>query len=221
MNLSIIIPVYNHFDLLNNLLSSIVWGTSHPHEIILVDDLSTDKATIDGMEWWKQNFDVRVIHNLINIGFLNSSNFGISNANGDVVCLVSTDVVIEVDLYKAIKDVINDNVLIGGIVYDGSTGWNQFGSRVFPYAEGWLLACTKDNWTKWGGFDVRYSPNDFEDVDLSTTALAHGARLVSLNNPGIRHIGAQTIGYNEQREELTKRNMKLFEEKWVKQIKGK
>lgn len=215
MNLSIVIPVYNHFDLLNDLLSSIVWGTSHPHEIVLVNDLSTDKATLDGMQWWAQNFDIRIAHNLTNLGFLRSSNYGMSIANGDVLCLISTDVIIEIDLYRELKQKVEENTLVGGVVYEGSTGWNQFGSRVFPYAEGWLLACTKDNWDKWGGFDTRYAPHDFEDVDLSTTALVHGAKLVSLNNPGVRHIGAQSIGYNEQREELTKRNRKLFEEKWI------
>lgn len=217
-NISVVIPVHNHFDLLNDLLSNIVWGSSNIGEIVIVDDMSTEKETIDGIEWWISNFEfIKRVKPEKNLGFLISSNLGVESASGDIVCLISTDVIIETDLGVEVSRIIREdpNVLIGGIVYNGSTGWNQFGQKVFPYAEGWLLAFTKENWRKWGGFDIRFAPNDFEDVDLSTTVLKMGSKLVPLNNSGIRHIGAQSIGYSEQREELTRKNRLKFEEKWI------
>jgi len=66
-----------------------------------------------------------------------------------------------------------------------------------------------------GYFDERYSPCDFEDVDLSTQARRKFYTLVALNSPALRHIGGQSIGYNPKREEQTKINQKKFEEKWV------
>ena len=215
-SVSIVIPIYNHFSLVHDLLLSLVNRTA-PQEIIVVDDYSNDKATLDGLAWWKHNYGIDVIRPVENLGFLRASNYGMSKAHGEILCLLSSDVIVEDDLCRLIEVAIEENPkrLVGGIVYNGSTGWNLFGGKVFPYAEGWLLACTKENWKMLGGFDVRYAPYDFEDVDLSTKALQEGMTLYSLNNPNIRHIGAQTIGYNEQRTEQTERNRRKFEEKWI------
>lgn len=217
MKVSIVIPVYNNFVQLNDLLVNI-FEHSSPHEVLLVDDMSPDPETKRGLKWWGDNYkDVEVISMLRNSGFLKTSNFGLKIAKGDIICLISTDVIIETDIVRLLRIAIGEkpNRLIGGTVYNGSTGWNQFGATIFPYAEGWLLATTRDGWDALGYFDERFSPNDFEDVDLSTTALHTGFELYSLNNPKVRHIGGQSIGYNEQREELTKANRKKFEAKWI------
>ena len=65
-------------------------------------------------------------------------------------------------------------------------------------------------------FDERYVPHDFEDVDLSTTALSLGMELIPLNNPGLQHIGGQSIGYSPAREAITRTNLKKFGDKWIK-----
>lgn len=216
MKVSFVIPIYNHFELVNQLLVDIM-GNTRPDEIIVVDDYSQDEATLNGLHWWAFNMNVKVIRPIENIGFLKASNYGISKATSDVVCLISSDVRVEDDLVKIIKDLlINPKRLIGGTVYLDSTGWNCFDGKIFPYAEGWLLSCTKEAWSELGGFDERYAPWDFEDVDLSTTAISKGYELVGLNNHRIRHLGAKTIGYNENRLTVTERNREKFREKWVK-----
>lgn len=216
MKISFVIPVYNRFDLLNDLLISL-FQYQAPDEVIAVDDASPDEDVYKGLKWWKENYGIKVIEKGRNSGFLKTSNLGLRSATGDIVCLLSTDVMIETNLQIILRSIFikDENVLVGGIVYNGSTGWNQFGQRIFPYAEGWLLACTKKSWERLGYFDERFAPNDFEDVDLSTKAIRNGLKLYSLNDPHVRHIGAQSIGYNEQREEITRRNMKIFEEKWI------
>lgn len=224
MKVSIVIPVYNNFPLLNDLLAGLRDNTD-ADEILIADDISPDRQTQAGIRWWEDNYEnVKSIRHPSqkNIGFLRNSNFGMRIASGNIICLISTDVIIGTDLCSILKRAIEENPkrLIGGTVYHASTGWNQFGAKVFPYAEGWLLAATRENWEELGYFDERYSPNDFEDVDLSTTALQKGFELHSLNHPRIRHIGGQSIGYNEQREELTKRNQKTFEAKWITKSSG-
>lgn len=216
MKVSIVIPIYNHFSLINDLLVSLHKYT-HADEIIVVDDFSTDLKTLEGMNWWEQNYGVKVLRPVQNLGFLKASNYGMSKATGDILCLISSDVIVEDDLCKILQYTVEKepNALIGGVVYEGSTGWNIFGQTVYPYAEGWLLACTKQAWNELGGFDERYAPHDAEDIDLSTTALSKGYKLLSLNNPKIRHIGGQSIGYTEEREELTKRNIEKFRLKWI------
>ena len=218
MKVSFIIPVYNQFSHVNQLLIDIRDNCT-PNEIVIVDDCSPDSATSEGVAWWARNYDDIHLHRPVNnLGFLKASNYGVSKATGDAICLISTDVRIEEDLAKIVRDLLTNDpkMLIGGTVYTHDTGWNRFNGKTFPYAEGWLLCCTKKAWCEFGGFDERYVPNDFEDVDISTTANSKGYVLHNIGSPKIRHIGGQSIGYSPEREELTKRNRKKFESKWLK-----
>lgn len=218
MKVSFIIPVFNHWTLINTLLRGI-FDHTRPDEIIVVDDCSTDQETRDGLDWWFLNYGVNVVRPIENLGFLKASNYGVSKATGDIVVLISSDVKIEDDLAEIVKGLVSENprVFIGGKLYQYDTGWNTFDGEVYPYLEGWLLACTKEVWDELGGFDVRFAPHDFEDVDISTTAVSKGLALIPLNNPNIRHLGGMTIGYNDERQALTVRNKEKFREKWITQ----
>ncbi len=67
-----------------------------------------------------------------------------------------------------------------------------------------------------GYFDEDFAPMDYEDMDISTTALKKGYRLEPLNNPSIVHAGAGTYGYTEERRKQTERNREVFRNKWIK-----
>jgi GT2 family glycosyltransferase len=143
----------------------------------------------------------------------------LKEADADIICLVSNDVRILKD-YVIVEKTIRakeHRILSGGKYYNVSTGWNDFDGRIFPYVEGWLLTTTKEGWKELGYFDERFAPNDFEDVDLSTTAISLGYNLGQITPDGgeiLRHEGAQTISYGSPREELTKRNKEKFRQKW-------
>jgi glycosyltransferase involved in cell wall biosynthesis len=217
---SFVIPSYNNFPLVNELLANIR-EHSMPDEIIVVDDCSTDKTAIEGLGWWARNMDVKVRRPLENLNFLKASNWGLKQATGDVLCLISTDVRIHKDLAAIAKAMtaIEGKILLGGRYFNCDTGWNTFGEKIFPYVEGWLLIAKKEHWEELGYFDERYAPNDFEDVDLSTTAISKGFSLTQITPDGgtvVEHIGAQSIPYNDERMELTKRNREKFKQKWIK-----
>lgn len=216
MKVSFVIPIYNNFHLINDLLCNIRDHCT-PDEIIVVDDFSTDLKTINGLNWWSSNFSVKVIRPIENLGFLKASNRGLQEATGDILCLISSDVKIETDLAKIVRDLlaVDPKRLIGGVLHSHDTGWNTFDSRIYPYVEGWLLCATKEGWEDLGYFDARYAPSDYEDVDLSTTAARKGYSLYALHSEKIKHIGAATIGYTEERRQQTERNREKFREKWV------
>jgi O-antigen biosynthesis protein len=216
MKVSFVIPIYNHFSLINDLLANIHKHT-HPDEIIVVDDGSTDKETLDGVAWWELHANVKVVRPIENLGFLKASNYGVSKATGDIIVLISSDVKIEDDLAEIVRGLVTENprVLIGGKLYNYDTGWNTFDGKIFPYLEGWLLACTKEAWNDLGGFDERFAPSDMEDVDLSTTAIKKIYALIPLNNPNIRHLGGATIGYGDERMAQTVINKEKFKNKWI------
>jgi GT2 family glycosyltransferase len=117
----------------------------------------------------------------------------------------------------------NPNSLIGGEVIYWPGGWNEFtveGKKfVVPYANGWLLACTAGVWKTIGGFDPIYSPYDYEDIDLSTSAIANGYAIIGLNSEYVRHAHQgstiSTTGKGQNRLEHTKQNRLKYEEKWL------
>lgn len=220
MRVSFVIPSWNHFELINQLLCD-VRDNCTPDEIIVVDDCSTDQKAIDGLAWWAENYGVTVLRTPENQGFLRTSNFGLKQATGDIVCLISTDVRIYKDLCPIVSAMmtVNPKLLLGGRYLDFDTGWNTFEGKIYKYIEGWLLITTKENWEELGYFDERYIPCDMEDICLSTTALSKGfdiAAISAVNGLLVEHIGAQSIGYTEERRKITERNKKLFEEKWMK-----
>lgn len=212
MKFSFVIPAYNNYKLLHQLLWDIYKNCSMPYEVIVSDD-GDDRETIDGLKWWGQESKLLPIKHYRheNIGFLENSNYGLQIARGDVVCLVSTDVRIH-------KDIVIDTGfdLWGGRYLDFDTGWNNFNGKIFPYLEGWLLMARKSIWEQLEYFDERFAPNDYEDIDLSTKAFSLEIPVTHFVDGYVSHIGAQSIGYSSEREELTKINREKFRKKWIK-----
>lgn len=216
IKVSIVIPFFNKWELTHQLLYDIYNQCRDVDDVVVVNNGSTEDH---GLSWWQDTkmLPLRVVSVVPNKGFLLGSNAGLQAALGDVVALISNDVRIKGNLTGILRSsfTINPNILMGGKVYHGDTGWNNFNGRLFPYAEGWLLATGADTWKKLGYFDPRYVPNDFEDVDLSTSALQSGIQLVELPAGLAEHMGAQTLQYSPSRESLTKINREKFKQKWI------
>lgn len=218
MTFSFVIPTYNHYDLVHQVLFDIYKHCSGVDEVIIMDDASPEPLS-DGLNWWMTNglLNVRHIRMKENKGFLKNSNTGLKLATGDVVCLLSNDVRLRGDISRLCCGMLDEfpKALIGGRLLYWDTGWNTFNGTVYPYLEGWLLCTSKDGWKELGYFDERFAPHDYEDVDLSTSASALGYSLFPLVDDLTTHLGAQSIGYNPGREEQTQINRKKFFNKWV------
>lgn len=219
MNVSIVVPTYNHYKLLHQTLFDIYQKCSPVHEVIVVDDCSTENDVYDGIRWWKNTglFTLRYIKLSENVNFLRASNIGMKKATGDVIILLSNDVRLHKDIVFPIVEILkaNEKTLVGGRYLDWGTGWNEFNGTVFPYLEGWLLAATKAGWEELGYFDDRYAPSDMEDIDISTTARTKGYMLSSLPSDLTTHLGGQSIGFNPKREQITIANKEKFKKKWL------
>jgi len=224
-SVSIILPFYNNWYLTHSCMMSLYSHIAIPVEIILVDDCSTDDNIAGAMGWWRNNGKHRVIciKNPKNMGFGESMNRGVHRSTGKIVILLSNDVKVSGDFVSLIQREIkkNEKILIGGEIHDWDTSWNFLeicGKRkLFPYAAGWLLACLRDTWHDLGGFDSRYERFDYEDMDLSTTAIHKGYKIVGLNSDMLRHFGGQTVRkYHPDREKQTMINRQKFIDKWSK-----
>ena len=97
--ISVIVPVYNAEDYLDECLSSITAQTYRELEIILVDDGSSDNSYSICHKWAQNDNRIKVIHKQ-NGGASSARNVGIENAKGDYIGFVDSDDIIERGMYE-------------------------------------------------------------------------------------------------------------------------
>lgn len=104
--ISIIVPVYNTGDYLENCLKSILNQDYSHIEIILVDDGSKDKRTIELCDVYAaEHENVRVYHKP-NGGSASARNYGIRRANGKFIGFIDSDDVIDSNLFSTLYSIM-------------------------------------------------------------------------------------------------------------------
>ena len=108
-SLSIIIVNYNGRSLLKNCLDSINKHVICNHEIIVVDNASSDNS----VKLMQQHFpNVKLIINKINSGFAAGNNIGVSKAKGKYILLLNNDTILLSSLSQIIEK-LKTNLKIG------------------------------------------------------------------------------------------------------------
>ena len=103
--ISVIIPVYNTQDYLEECLSSLVSQTYKNLEIICVNDGSTDKSPLILQQYAKQDDRIKVITQE-NQGFTSARNTALKEVSGDWIAFLDSDDWLSVDCYQRFIDVI-------------------------------------------------------------------------------------------------------------------
>ena len=85
MKISVIIPTYNRQNLVQRAIKSALSQTLKPHEIIVIDDGSTDD-TINILK----SYPIKVLTQK-NQGVSSARNLGIKNSSGDVIAFLDSD----------------------------------------------------------------------------------------------------------------------------------
>ena len=131
--ISVIVPVYNVEDYLDQCMESIV-GQTYPHlEILVVDDGSTDNSGILCDQWAARDERISVIHQP-NGGLSAARNTALDVMQGELVMMVDSDDVLHPQctsvLLKTMRD-HNADIAIGEYqpFYDGQTPFTEQGSR--------------------------------------------------------------------------------------------
>jgi GT2 family glycosyltransferase len=180
-------------------------------EFIIINNGSSDNTGKLLSDYRDKMNNLRVITNEENQGFPIACNQGARKATGEVLLFLNNDVLQHGDYVGELLRVMDDNLLAGPELNQHNTGWNVFGDLTIPYIAGWCLALTKATYEKLGGFDERYSPCDYEDMDLCYAGVKAGVGLLRLNLP-IRHISGGSA--MPDRLAITERNRAKFAEKW-------
>lgn len=189
---SIIIPVYNQLGYTLRCLASIKRNTDDvEHEIVIVDDCSSDETPIE----LSQRDDIIFVRNPRNIGFIGSCNAGLARASMDYVLYLNNDTEVGPGWLSALVNTfeLNEHVgmvgskLIypdgrlqeaGGIIWDDFSGWNwgrmqdpddpRFNYvRKADYCSGASLMLPRELAKALGGFDPEFTPAYGEDSDLA------------------------------------------------------
>jgi GT2 family glycosyltransferase len=204
---SIIIVTYNHKKYLTDCLRSIS-VQNYPHEIILVDNGSSDGT----IQFVGEHFgQVNVIRN-VNNGYGAGNNLGVAHARGTYIVILNPDTIVEKDwLENLIAPLRNDNNLVTTskiLMYDGSsintcgninhfTGMtftnglkaniNEFTTSFSPTGiSGACFALRKEDYVKIGGFDENFFLYN-EDSEFSWRLHFYGYSIIVVPTSIVRH----------------------------------
>ena len=187
LEVSIIIPNYNGYELLEKILPLVIntkkYKKNNIGEIVVVDDASTDKS----VEFLRNLKEIKLIKHKINRGFAASVNTGVRSVKSELVCLINSDVIPENNfLEKTLKHFEDDKVFGVSLHEEG------YGYAAGKFENGFIihksLRASKDSketfwvsggsgifrrsiWMKLGGFNEKLFKFYWEDIDLSYRAL--------------------------------------------------
>lgn len=89
---SIVIPTKDRSELLKACVSSLFDFTNYPNfELLIVDNESKDEATLSYLYKLSENCKVRILNFNGNFNFSAINNFAVSQARGDLICLLNND----------------------------------------------------------------------------------------------------------------------------------
>ncbi len=201
---SVVIPVFNGRDYLaKNLPSVQALGAD---EVIVVDDASTD-----GSEKYLEKIfpKVKLVRHTTNARFPISVNDGFKVAKGEIVVLLNQDVAPEKDLLKYALPHFADPKVFAVTFNEQEKSWAdaEFKRGFLEYKNGkkdnqphdsfWASgggsAFRKELWNKLGGFDPKFSPGYFEDLDLGWRAHNLGYKIIWDPKCKIVHEGETSI----------------------------
>lgn len=216
---SIVIPVFNHFEYTYACLESIAAHTDRPsYEVIVVDDCSHDATarmldSVDG---------VRVVRNPRQLGFIGACNAGAAAARGRYLVLLNNDTEVRDGWLRELRDTFDaepraglvgsklvypDGRLqeAGGIVWRNGAAWNVGRSadpndpryaylRRVDYCSGACIMLPTELFRSLGGFDTHFAPAYFEDTDLAFRVRAAGREVFYQPLSEIIHLEGVTSG---------------------------
>lgn len=251
VEVSVVVPVHNRADLTYLCLQSLSQTLPEvlSFELIVVDNGSTD-ATPELLD--SVGGDIVVIRNEENLGYGVACNQGAERARGRVLVFLNNDTVCGPKWIDHLLDALAEDAAVGAVqprlvypdgrlcdaggqIFAGGEAWlygravatadaPEFTCRRAPdYVSGACLAVRAHAFRQVGGFDHRYAPAYYEDVDLSFALRAAGWKLLYEPASLVSHLEGGTAGTDLGRglKSYQVRNRDVFAAKWAAELSAR
>ncbi|HMB69614.1 MAG TPA: glycosyltransferase, partial [bacterium] len=237
---SIIVLTRNGVEDTRLCLDSIATHTYAPHEVIVVDNGSTD-GTLDHLRWrLARTGNLRVVRNAANRGFAAGINLGLAIAHGARIVLLNNDTVVTPGWLGGLAAVLDENddcgvvgpmtnhasgpQVVANVPYRTLAGMQEFaldwtcrhsGSEVARRLVGFCWMMRREVVDEIGGLDERFGTGNCEDDDYCLRVHQAGwktriARGVFVHHTGSRTFRSENIDYDAQ----LRKNFEVFRSKW-------
>jgi GT2 family glycosyltransferase/4-amino-4-deoxy-L-arabinose transferase-like glycosyltransferase len=201
---SIIIVTHGTGPIVLDTLEAVVSNTSVPYEVIVVDNEPPAGRARTANLLAAETSGIRLVCGDRNLGFAGGNNLGVEHARASTVCFLNPDVIVSPGWLPPLVAALDDPVVgiavpvlvntdgslqeAGQLLYDdGCTAavggpevcpgdWSQAFTRDVDYASAACWVVRRDEFLALGGFDERYHPAYFEDVDYALRVEASGKR---------------------------------------------
>lgn len=223
--ISVIIPVHNKWAFTKSCLEDLSKLDALKHEIILVDNASSDDTAKIQYDTYS---NLKVLRQEVNLGFAGACNAGFKASSGDIVLFLNNDIRVKsshADWTAGFFDALESeaDLLVGPTVGHLDKSFNflkedtSFKDK-YDYMSGWCLASRKSSFAKLvregdeGPFSSEFGKAYFEDVDLSYRAkkMKFDFKLLSIPLVHFGMVTSKSLGLSS----LYSTAKKVFVEKW-------
>lgn len=196
-SVSIVIPAYNEARIIRRCIIAALHQTVAPHEIIVVDNLSTDdtvEVVRDLMGEFPQS-GIRLVHQSLHQGIIPTRNYGFNAATGDVIGRIDADSIVDHEWVEAVQTVFADEEVMaatGPVSYhdmplrklglEADNKVRRFVSSLaqdYQFLFGSNMAIRRSAWEAIAT-EVCYDPDNqmHEDIDMSIHLSQHDLKVV-------------------------------------------
>lgn len=205
--ISVIVPIYNAEKYIQRCLDSILMQADESIELILINDGSTDKSEEIIKTYFETYKNIIKYIKKENNGVANTRNVGLENATGDYIIFVDSDDYIDKDLFKNIKQYIENDIDIikykaiietedgnkigqyEGPIFDIVSGEEAFSKLCFDdemVDALWVYAYKRELFTK---NNLKFIKDaDHEDFGLIPLIILKAKTFISTNIQGYHYV---------------------------------
>jgi GT2 family glycosyltransferase len=240
---SVVVVTYNVLDCTRMCVESLLEHTDPRHELIFVDNGSTDgtPAYLEGLAHDHEH--VRVILNPDNKGYAGGNNLGMAMAKGRHVVLLNNDTVVTAGWLETLLEAAERHPRAGllGAVTNNISGLQRLGS--VPYDEeglagldafaadnardnagqvehalrltGFCLLIKRELLARLGGLDEAFGRGNFEDNDYCLRAHLAGYEALVVKDSFVHHFGSRSFAAaGVDYQKQIVRQWDIFKAKW-------